>query len=227
MRDIVILESPAKKIVISSDCSASIGMSSDDVVRADPYIVGKYTARVAILEVVCVGAEPFAIVSGVSAETGVERIIDGIRSEAAGMKVFGSTETNFPSRVTFLNVFCLGFADELRIGRSESGDLVVAIGFPSVGYEVLKNEELLPNVETARRLLEFVHDIIPTGSRGVEHEIKVLEAETGLRFVKTDEDFPYSKSCGPSSVLVATLPESALDAIKRIGKPFRVLGRMK
>ncbi len=46
------------------------------------------------------GAELFAVVS-FSAETGVERIIKGIRSEAMGMKVFGSAETNFPSRVVF------------------------------------------------------------------------------------------------------------------------------
>ncbi len=36
---------------------------------------------------------------------------------------------------------------------------------PSEGYKVLKNEGLLPDVKNAKKLLEFVHDIITTGSK--------------------------------------------------------------
>lgn len=32
---------PTKDIVVSSDCSASVGMSNDDAVKANPYLVGK------------------------------------------------------------------------------------------------------------------------------------------------------------------------------------------
>ncbi len=228
MRDILVLPFCAKKIVIYSDCAASIGESKEDIIKADPFLVGKYTARVALFEVLCVGAEPFAIINNISTTKGVERIIEGIESEADNVHIFGSTESNFPSKVTFLSVFCIGFANELRIGRSRSGDLVIAIGVPSVGYEVVKNEKLLPDLKTVKSLLNMgVHDIIPTGSRGVAYEIDVLEAETGLEFVKTNESFPYDKSCGPSSVLVVTLSEKLLDRVKQIGKPISILGRLR
>jgi len=61
------------------------------------------------------GAELFAVVS-FSAETGVERMIKGLRSEAMGMKVLGARRRAFLAELRF-NILCLGFADELRIGR--------------------------------------------------------------------------------------------------------------
>ncbi len=228
MRDLIVFDLPfcSKKVVVSSDCSASIGGEENDVVKVDPFLVGKFGTRVAVFEVLCVGAEPYALVSGISAEKHAERIIEGIKSEAKGLKIFGSTEKNFPTKTTFFSVFCIGFADELRVGRSNPGDYVVAVGTPSVGYEVVENENDLPDVKTVRKLLEIANDLIPTGSGGVKKEIEVLESETSLEFEMLNENFPYEKSCGPSSVVLATVPESRIEECRKLGKPVQVLGRL-
>ena len=229
-RDVLILDTPFcnRKLVISSDSLASIGNMPEDKVKVDPYLVGKYSARVVLFEVLSVGAEPYAIINNLSIGTkNSERIIEGIKDEAQ-IPVFGSTEDNFPTKQTFLSIFCLGFADELRVGRSVEDDLVVAIGIPCVGVEVIENEQKLPDMQTINKLLQLdVHDIVPTGSKGVVHEIKVLESETGLRFEKTNKSFPYEKSCGPSSVLLVTLSKSSLRNLEILNKPISVLGRLK
>ncbi len=226
-RDLLVIDLSGKKLVISSDSCASIGNQPRDVVKVDPYIVGKFSARVVLFEVMCVGAEPIAIVNNVSIDTkSARRLIEGIKDEAE-IEVFGSTEDNFPTDLTFLSIFCIGIAEELRIGKTEKGDLVVAVGYPCVGEEVIKNEERLPDKNTVRYLLNSnIHDIIPTGSKGIMHEIRVLEEETNLKFKMYNEDFPYEKSCGPSSVVLFTVEENELKNIK-INKPLTILGRME
>ncbi len=226
-RDLLIIDLPRKKLVISSDSCASIGNRPRDIIKVDPYIVGRFSARVVLFEVMCVGAKPIAIVNNVSIDTSsAKRLIEGIKDEAE-VEVFGSTEDNFPTDFTFLSIFCLGLADDLRIGKSRKGDLVIAVGYPCVGEEVIKNEHNIPDKNTVRYLLNAdIHDIIPTGSKGVLHEIRVLEAETNLKFKMYNENFPYEKSCGPSTVIVFTVEEDKLQNIK-INKPLTILGRME
>ena len=225
-RDVLVLETDCYKIVISADSVASIGNMPRDEVKVDPFLVGKLSARVVLFEVLAVGADPVAIVNNIGLNyNDSKQIIEGIKHEAGEIPVFGSTEDNFPSDRTFLSIFCIGLTESLKIGQSKPDDLVIAIGKPYVGYEIVENQEELPDLNVIKKLKEMgVHDIFPTGSRGVIHEIKMLEKESGLKFKIMDDSFPLMKSCGPSSVLLITAPERLLSQIKELKVPCSIIG---
>ena len=104
-RDLVIipLEGP-QYAVLACDSCGGVGRKAGDVMPADPYFVGKFTVRVALLEVMASGARPVVVADGLCCEmqpTG-EEILRGIADEIniCGLRdvvLTGSTEENFPT----------------------------------------------------------------------------------------------------------------------------------
>ncbi|MCS7097495.1 MAG: hypothetical protein NZ922_00710 [Candidatus Methanomethyliaceae archaeon] len=239
-RDIFLrLISDNKILVVSCDSSGAIGPKDGDLIKVAGEIVGKFMARSALMEVLASGAKPICISCGLSVEplpTGYS-IIKGVKEE---MKIIGmdsekdlllSTEKNFPTNQTGLGITVIGVVDkeELRIGRSKRGDIIVSIGIPSVGMEVLRNE-----VADLRDLLcllsmKFIHSIIPVGSKGIIYESKVLAAEAMLEVKFLDKiEIDIKKSAGPSTVLLATLEENKFEDLKeKINKPIHKIAILK
>ena len=91
-------------LVIAADVAAGIGPMDHDLVRADAYIVGRFTARVPLVELIAAGARPFALVNtqGVAPQPYGQEILRGIWDEAAGVglqpeDITGSWERNIRS----------------------------------------------------------------------------------------------------------------------------------
>ncbi|HHV62616.1 MAG TPA: hypothetical protein GXX51_08270 [Firmicutes bacterium] len=196
-RDVTIVKMrDGSALVIACDSLGGIGPKESDVVKVPGYVVGRFTARVPLMEVMAAGATPVLLVDTLSVKmhpVGLD-ILRGIRDEvaAAGLKelpeITGSTEENIPTVQTALGVTVIGFipADTggLRIGSSKLHDVVVCIGVPKVGCEVRLNDPELADPGLVSQLLGlgYIHDILPVGSRGVGYEVNVMAETAGLRF---------------------------------------------
>ena len=243
IRDVLIFQlDRGKALVIGCDSAGAIGPKPLDIVKVDAHTLGKITARVALMEVLSTGAKPVCVVDALSVEpepTGKE-ILAGVRDEAkkAGLDpelaVMGSSEKNFAVKQTGIGVTVIGIIDTalLKIGVSKPEDIVVAVGVPCVGDEVLHAEKLgktanVSDVLTLREL-NFVHEIIPVGSEGVTREIRILAESSKLNFkFEKQTRVDVKKSAGPATVLLASLPEANLVEVKRaINKPITVVGRL-
>jgi thiamine monophosphate kinase len=126
-------------------------MKQNDVVRFHPGIIGSFTARVALMEVLSVNAIPKTISIAISNEpypTG-EEIIKGIAEElkSTGFEALPmviSTEKNIPTSQTALGITVVGLCknDAIRVTRSKPGDLVYSLGIPKVGNEITGTDDV-------------------------------------------------------------------------------------
>lgn len=242
-RDVLIFEfENGKVMVIGCDSAGGIGPKPLDKIRVDGYTLGKFTARVAIMEVLSTGAKPICLVDALSVEpepTGIE-IIKGVKDEAkeAGLDpklaVTGSSEKNIPVEQTGIGVTVIGMTKKelLRIGVSQPRDVVVAIGAPCVGDEVIlaEKERKTADISDILRLLDinFIHEIVPVGSEGIAHEIGTLAKESNLNFKLPDQlKVDVKKSAGPATVILASLPDFKLTKLRSaISKPINIVGHL-
>lgn len=248
VRDVKIIQLSSEQfLVIGCDSAGGIGPKPLDKVKVGGYIIGKFTARVALMEVLSVGAQPIAVIDTLSVEihpTGFE-IIKGIQREVKdagldpGSVLTGSYEKNVPTEQTGLGVTVIGIVPkkDLKIGTSKPGDVVVAIGEPKVGAEVVeviqsgKEKEVLADLKDVKTLLslDFIHEILPVGSRGIAKEIETLTKPHNLAFsfekgIKID----LEKSAGPSTILLITLPQEKVQKLKPLfQKPITVVGKLE
>ncbi len=209
-------------MVVGCDSSGAIGPKPLDRLKVDGYIVGKFAARVALMEVISTGAKPVCVVDTLSVElnpTGLE-MLRGVREEATAagldpqLAVTGSAEKNFQTDQTGIGVTVIGTCKKtsLQIGSAQADDTLVTVGSPALGAEVLPGEQKGTNatITDLRRVLGsgLAHEVIPVGSEGLQREIRVLEESAGLKF-KSDPDcnVSLSKSAGPATVLLVSLPK--------------------
>ncbi len=242
-RDVRLLRLDKRRIiVVSCDSAGGIGPKPLDRVRVDGRTVGRFTARVALMEVLSVGADPVCLASTLTVEpkpTGMQ-IIKGIRDEVkyAGLDsrivMAQSTEKNIRVSQTGVGVTVVATATprSLKIGRCRPGDVVVAIGLPLVGDEVIKGEkeQMIADTRDVRSLLNlpFVHEVIPVGSQGVLHEAVTIASDSNLRFkLGRGLGLDVRKSAGPATVaLCACSPSPLKDLSRSIKKPVNPVGSL-
>lgn len=209
-------------LVVGCDSCGGIGSKELDIVQAAPEVVGRFTARVALLEVISTGALPTIISVTVAnePEPSSAGILQGVRQELesfspAELPLAVSTEKNMPTRQTGVGVTVVGTVRraDLRICASQPGDSVYCLGLPKVGAEVGSPTD--PEIVQTRQIrtllgMPGIHDIIPVGSRGLAGETASLCRATGLEFIpEPDCPLPWTKSGGPATcALVACAPGS-------------------
>ncbi len=229
-------------VVVSCDSAGGIGPKRLDKIKVDGRMVGRFTARVALMEALSVGAYPICIVNTLAVEpepTGIQ-IIKGIRVEVRCARldrrivITGSTEKNVLVSQTGVGVTVVGIVTlkSLRVGWSKPGDAVVAIGLPAVRDEVIlgEKERRIADTRDVVRLLDlpFAHDIIPVGSQGILHETQTIAKDSGLRFtLRLRAKVDVKKSAGPATVLLCTCRHSNLEELSRsIQKPTNLVGTL-
>jgi len=213
-------------LVVACDSCAGIGDRAGDRVIVSPYVVGRFTCRVPLLELLAVGAQPFLVVATLGVEpypTG-QALLEGVREEAslAGVppaNLLISTEKNIPTGQTAVGVTILGriTGAGLRCGRARPGDLVLAVGVPKVGNEVGLDDPEIADIPTLLLATEFpaVGDLIPVGSEGIAREARKLARRAGLHFAPGGHGVNMDKSAGPSTCFLATVPPAHLDEFYR------------
>lgn len=227
----------SKYITIACDSCGAIGSKELDIVKVTPYIVGRLTARVVLMETAAVGAMPKTIAAAISNEpypTG-EGIIEGIKDELLSMNIQElpmavSTEKNVPTRQTGLGITVVGVCEKssLRVASSKSGDIVYCLGIPKVGDEIKDVDD--SEIAQGKHIQELmrageVHDIVPVGSKGILKEAEMLAANTCCRLsLETSISIDVEKSAGPSTCLIfscspGTIPPDLKPApLIKIGK---------
>jgi len=242
-RDVLLFKISKRTImVVSCDSAGGIGSKQHDVVKVDPKTIGRFTARVALMEALSVGATPLCLSNTLPVEpqrTGKE-IVRGIRGELKdsglnpGIPMVQSTEKNIRVSQTGVGVTVIGLADKesLKIRRCKAGDAVVAIGLPQVGAEVITGERRrrIADTRDVRRLLDqpFVHEVIPVGSQGILHEARTVASDSNLEFkLRRDLKIDVAKSAGPGTTILCVLAQEDAEKLSEIfPKPVNPIGAL-
>jgi len=241
--DVSILRVPTgHAIVAGSTSSGAVGPKIMDKVKVDGEVLGKFLARVALTDVTATGAFPLllSVTLGVEKEPTGNGILEGIRREARSIGLdpnqvlMENTEDNFETVQTGAGLTVVGFAneDELRLGKTSPSDLIVAVGKPKVGDEVILAETRgeiadLKNV-TQLSQKKYIHDIAAVGTFGIADEARMMAYAVGrqLRLVEV-KGLDLNKSAGPATVVLVTLAKEKLeDLMSLISKPINVVGEI-
>ncbi|MEM2099366.1 MAG: ribbon-helix-helix protein, CopG family [Candidatus Bathyarchaeia archaeon] len=241
--DVTILKTPTgHAIIVGSTSSGGVGSKPMDRVKVKGRILGKFLARVALMDVAAVGAFPIliSVTLGVEKEPTGREILEGIRSETMllGLEpnqvIMENTEDNFETVQTGAGVTVIGFANEneLRLGKTRPGDLILAIGNPKVGDEVIAAEVKgeIADLKTIIALTQkkYVHDIATVGTHGIAHEATVI-AHGIRRQIKLEGSIPLdlNKSAGPATVALITVnPDKLEDLRATVHKPITIIGKI-
>jgi selenophosphate synthetase-related protein len=241
--DVSILKIPTgHAIVVGSTSSGGVGPKAMDTLKVQGRVVGKFLARVALMDVAATGAFPLllSVTLAVEKEPTGREILEGIRAEAMvlGLEpnqvLMENTEDNFATTQTGAGLTVIGFAneDELRLGKTRPGDIVVAIGKPKVGDEVIA-AEVKGEIADLRNITlltqkKFIHDIVAVGSFGIAYEARMMAYAVGRQVKLTEEkSIDLVKTAGPASVVLVTIDSEKLDDLKNLlQKPLSVVGEI-
>lgn len=212
-RDLIILDE--MNLVLACDSAAGIGEKPCDEVFADVEMVSYYAAFVPIVEAICARSTPMVLVDTLCNEREPygEKIIRGIKMamSEAGMTsenaFTGSSEENFLTKMTGIGVTVLARGYDIR--KAQKGDRVYAIGQALVGEELIKHRDKAMSMSDYIYLKEqdYIHDIVPIGSKGAAHELAEIEAHSGLNARIVNHDFDLNASGGPSTICLVTMNE--------------------
>ena len=241
--DVSILKIPTGHvIVVGSTSSGAVGSKEMDKVKVEGRVLGKFLARVALMDVTATGAFPvlLSVTLGVEKDPTGNAILEGIRREARSIGLdpnqvlMENTEDNFETVQTGVGLTVVGFANEtdLRLGKTLPGDIVVAIGKPKVGDEVTAAEahgEIadLKNV-TQLSQRKYIHDIAPVGGFGITSEARMMAYGVGRQLKIYDvQGLDLNKSAGPATVILVTVDREKIeDLTSLIPKPINVVGEI-
>jgi len=240
-RDLTIMDiSDEKRMVISCDSAGGIGDKKNDIVKVDPEIIGLYTTQGPLMELLAQGVKPVCIVDnlGVSMNNTGERLLKGIKRALEPLEleddvlITGSTEENMPVSQTFIGITIIGLIDKSkwRIKKPISGNILVAVGIPLVGDEVVNYKGKTFSTGILLELLDkpYVKDIIPVGSKGIEYEMGILARTNHLSYTLAKEiPIDIKKSAGPSTCGIIAMEEEYFETLKdEMDIPMYLIGSL-
>jgi hypothetical protein len=238
MRDVLFIPfNQEEELVIASDNSGAIGMKVDDQVKVPYETVAYFSFRVAVMECISAGGEPFAVtLQNFCGEFAWEHLRVGIDDglEELGLtevEITGSTESNFSLKQSAIGVTVLG---KRKIAKQAerlvfSSQLEIAvIGSPLVGNEVIERETEVVPLSMFNEINSLANvGTLPVGSKGILYELNQLFSN--LEFSESDisSNVDLTKSAGPSTCFIAVYPKEKQDEVVEIaGSLFhKVVGR--
>lgn len=214
-------------IVIACDSIGAIGDKEMDVVKVTPELTAYETVKVALGELLALGAAPIAVSDGLAVETYPtgKRMIDGVRKAISELPDYeialtGSCEDNMHTVQTGAGITVIGIIQEAQVKYriTKPGDRAVLFGTPLYGDDFSKKLHLalqLPDF-TAIRKVPGLLEMVPVGSKGIAYEVLKIAEDNGLGF-EWENSLPFDvrQSGGPASCCVATLPEAGIAQLKK------------
>lgn len=205
--------------MVACDSVGGIGPKEHDVYPTDATTLASFATRVPLLELMCVGAKPVAIVNCLCVEKDPmgNEMISTIRTMArqAGIdphKVTGSTEDNVATVASGIGVTILGDLGSRDLPRAKPGDELWCLGAPvsAPGDDLYQGHPSMIGIDEVYALMRsgLIHDAVPAGSHGIAHEFDEIIARCGLDFTRTDISIDLHKSAGPASCILACFSSS-------------------
>ena len=239
-RDVEVIALDGRKCLVAAcDSCGGAGSKEFDVVKVPPYITGRFTSRVSLLEILATAAKPLllTVASCSDPHPTTTGILEGVKDELKSLNlsetpVVVSSEKNIPTSQTGLGITVVGICEResLRIATSLPGDELYCLGLPKVGSEVVIHDDL--EIAHGTHILELltipgVHDIIPVGSRGIRKEAESLASELSCLFVPaTLVKVNLDKSAGPSTCLIFTCTSGFIPPVF-LPTPIFKIGRLQ
>ncbi|WP_050181794.1 hypothetical protein [Domibacillus robiginosus] len=220
MRDVI----RTNGLVIAADNSGAIGQKEQDAVEAPYEVVGYFSARVALMECIAAGGEPFAaVLHNFSGDTAWTPLQEGVQRAAAELgcklEVTGSTESNFSMLQSAAGMVIIGRhvrdTDRVEGSRVQYG----IVGKPLVGSEVLEYPKDVASLSVFHKVvkMEGVRAVLPVGSKGISYELRQLSGKEGCC------ELDMEKSAGPSTCFLVAFEEKAAQRIERAaGQLYRL-----
>lgn len=196
----------AKKIqgdlVVTIDNAGCIGEKEHDIVKASNETTAYYTARVAILEQWCAGAQPIQLfLSNFTSEAAWEEYERGIARvfSEIGEKMpplMGTTESNFKSLQSGMTLIVIG---KQVIEHLPENCQWFVVGEPLLGNEVIEQPNSVAKLNELLLLLKMgvIKQIWPTGSKGIGAECEKL-----FKGKQIECSLPLDKTGGPSTAVI-------------------------
>lgn len=225
-RDLSILPiSHEKWLVIACDSSAGIGEKDEDAVRIDPAVTAAFCLRVPLMELICYGATPIAVIDliGNEKEPTGDQMLKGIkaeltRAELSTISLNGSTEENMPTKTSSVGITVIA---EITAGKEnfvmQEPCSLLQLGEPYVGEMVVKNQHTIfsyPLVKSLRQEVGVL-DMLPVGSKGIRYEAQLMTENSDYQ-VEFLTEADLDCSAGPATViLLAVRPEKEADILAR------------
>ncbi|OXS78033.1 hypothetical protein [Domibacillus enclensis] len=204
-------------LVLAVDNSGSVGEKKQDDVAASYETVGYFSARVAIMECMAAGGEPFAaVVHNFSGDAAWPALYAGTEKAAfeAGyeLEITGSSESNFHLNQSASGILMIG-RHVRKTDQIEQRDMQYGvIGKPLVGGEVLAHSHEIAPLSLFRQLIghEGVAAVWPVGSKGIAHELQQFTGRKGSC------ELDMNKSGGPSTCFLIAATRQATQKIKSV-----------
>lgn len=226
-------------MVIACDSSGGIGNKQYDLVKVDPDTVGFFTTQVALMEVLAIGAKPITVVNALSVEMDPsgQKIIQGVKKALEPLKlpedkiITGTTEENIKVCQTAIGITVIGIIDkeDFRINTARKNDIVVCVGIPKVGEEViLDNGKEILSIELLLRLVKDtnVHEVLPVGSKGILYELGEMAKTGNLDFILEEKlGIDINKSAGPGTCAIVSIDEDYYSILKNFPIPINMIGK--
>ncbi len=228
-------------LVLSCISSGSIGPKAMDKLDINGFFLGKIMVRAVLMNVMAINAWPISIATTLSVEmdpTG-SGIIRGIKAEMDRIDLDPlilsvDTEENFVTEQTGFGITVIGlsYEEDLKVGTSQIGDVIVAVGKPCVGEEVVMGESRKEIADLKDIIgflnLEYVHEIIPINSVGIFSKTNLLSHSIGkhVNFYENIK-FDLEKSAGPSTSVLVTVDKNKVEEfLKYLYKPYSLIGEI-
>lgn len=226
------------KLIISCDSAGAIGNKKEDIIKVSPDILAYLTLHVVLSELFSIGAKPISIINTLSVEmnpTG-KSILNGIKKLLSEVNlnedilVTGSTEENFPTIQTGMGLTAIGLVDkrDFKMPHTPKNSLIIVVGIPKVGNEIIEDNGEIISLDTIVKLKEknYVHEILPVGSRGILKEINEMAITNDLDYsIDEDVEIDLYKSAGTSTCIIVSIdPENYKSLKNDIDKPVCKVG---
>ncbi len=236
-KDLTYLTVGGETLVIATDSCGGIGLKEKDVLNVPNHVVGSFTTRVILFELLCAKAEILTIVNNVCNEmnsTGME-IIQGIASELEKLNISrdiitGSTEENMLTSMTAVGVVGIGKCKSKTHKPCNTGDLLILLGEPKVGAEIdFTNYSNVVSYADVQTLVNFegTLEVSPIGSKGVMFESRLL-GTINNKSVKLYENnnIDFNKSGGPATCVVALVSKDYINMLPKTSSQIIVIGEV-
>lgn len=230
MRDVLAIPFQGEStLIIASDNSGAIGLKAGDFVQVAYETLTYFSLRVAVMECIAAGGEPFSVVlHNFCGNEAWEQLTNGIQkglSELSlqNVSITGSTESNFSMQQSAVGLLVLGkrsigkrtefaFCDSLKFA---------VVGMPLIGNEVIDlNDQIVPlsTFQEVCRLQDVM--VWPVGSKGILYEMNQMFPNKNFCKEMVITSIDVCKSSGPATCFIAVYQESKEHEIMKLTKGF-------